>query len=127
MVLTRGHKITHSTTDLLIGICFFIITGALQWVVTCTYMYDRQNGEAGVNFSHGCGWRNPTAYTESAPSDRESPTEHFMEHTDDENQDKDWKSGVEEEDTDNSSGSDSESDSEESLFNAGCDFEFDDL
>ena len=33
-VLTRGHRITQSTTDLLIGIWYFIITGASQWV-TC--------------------------------------------------------------------------------------------
>ena len=87
------------------------------------YTHGRQNDEAGVNFSHGRGWRNLTSYTDSAPSDEESPAEDSVEHTDDEEQGEDWQSSTGEEDSSNSSGSDSD----ESSFDSGCGFEFSDL
>ncbi|KAN0094958.1 hypothetical protein V8E55_003245 [Tylopilus felleus] len=98
-----------------------------HWGLTVghTYTHSHQNGEAGVNFSHGHGWlRNPTAYTEPlAPGDEESPTEHFVEHRNDSDEDEDWQSGTEEGDASSSS----DSDSDESLIDTGCNYGFGDL
>ena len=50
--------------DMLLHYCWDLTVGHV-------YMHGHQNDEARVNFSHGCGWRNPTSYTDSAPSDEE--------------------------------------------------------